>query len=81
MRSDDGIKNALVTGGTDGIGKQVATGRARKGCQVVILGRNEQKGSRAASELRRATGNRNIEFIRADLSLMSEARRLAEQDA
>ena len=81
MHRDDSIKNALVTGGTDGIGKQIAIGLARKGCQIVIVGRNEQKGARAASELRRATGNRNIEFVRADLSLMSEAKRLAEEIA
>lgn len=81
MSIDNGMKNALVTGGTDGIGKQIAIGLAREGCRVVIVGRNEQKGSRVAAELRWDTGNRNIEFLQADLSLMSEANRVAEEVA
>jgi len=70
-------KNALVTGGTDGIGREVALGLARAGHRVVVIGRDTQKGARAAEEINQTTGNSNVEFVPADLSVMSEARRVA----
>ena len=38
-------RRALITGGTDGIGKEVASGMARAGHRVLLVGRNRQKGS------------------------------------
>ncbi len=70
---------ALVTGGTGGIGKEVARGLAQRSMDVTIVGRAQSKGLRAAEDLRRATGNDHIDFIQADLSLMAEVRRVAEQ--
>src|SRR5262249_8459909 len=74
-------KTALVTGGTDGIGKEIARGLARKGHEVIVVGRNSQKGMRAANELRSTTANENVWILPADLSLMSEVRRLADEIA
>jgi NAD(P)-dependent dehydrogenase (short-subunit alcohol dehydrogenase family) len=68
---------ALVTGGTDGIGKEVARGLGRGGATVLVVGRDEAKGRRAEEELRSSTANDSIFFIRADLSLMREVERLA----
>lgn len=76
-----GGRSALVTGGTDGIGKEVALGIAHAGHRVLLVGRNTQKGSRAVEEIRRSTGNPNVGFLAADLSLMSEANRLASEVA
>jgi NAD(P)-dependent dehydrogenase (short-subunit alcohol dehydrogenase family) len=59
---------ALATGGTDGIGKAIAHELAGQGMRVVIVGSNAVKGAAAASELREASGNDHIEFLRADLS-------------
>ena len=70
---------ALVTGGTDGIGEATATGLARRGATVVIVGSTAQKGRDAATRIATETGNANVEFLRADLSLMSEGRRLADR--
>ena len=70
---------ALVTGGTGGIGREVARGLAERGTRVTIVGRTADKGRRAESELRAATGNQQIEFVRADLSLTREVRRVARQ--
>jgi NAD(P)-dependent dehydrogenase (short-subunit alcohol dehydrogenase family) len=74
-------KTALVTGGTDGIGKAIAIGLARAGCQVLIVGRDAEKGVRAESDVRRHTSNPSIHFLRADLGLVRDARRLASDVA
>lgn len=74
-------KWALVTGGTGGIGKEVARGLAQKRARLIIVGRDAEKGARAEREIRAATGNRDVEFIAADLSLVREANRLAGEVA
>jgi NAD(P)-dependent dehydrogenase (short-subunit alcohol dehydrogenase family) len=68
---------ALVTGGTDGIGKAIARALAVQGIGVVIVGSNAEKGAAAVSELRRSSGHDRIEFMPADLSLMRNAQALA----
>ena len=75
------LKNALVTGGTDGVGKEVARGLAHAGHRVIVVGRDVEKGVRAERELREATGNRGVLFLRADLSLAREACRLGDEVA
>ena len=45
-------KNALVTGGTDGVGKEVARGLALAGHRVVLVGRDAGKGARVEREMR-----------------------------
>src|SRR6266581_1071330 len=47
-------KNALVTGGTDGVGKEVARGLARAGHRVILVGRDADKGIRVEREMREA---------------------------
>lgn len=81
MSNDNLSKNALVTGGTDGIGREVARGLARSGHRVVIVGRDAQKGARVAQEIRQTTHNPNVEFFPADLSLMRETQRLGDEVA
>lgn len=75
------IKNAVVTGGTDGIGKEIARGLANAGCRVLLVGRDTRKGGRAARELQGAKHQADVRFVAADLSLVSEADRLAEEIA
>ena len=71
-------KTALVTGGTDGIGKEIARGLTNIGVHVLIVGRDPLKGERAASELR---DRGSVEFIPCDLSLVANAKWLASQVA
>src|ERR1700733_8183156 len=47
-------KHALVTGGTTGIGFGIAERFLREGARVVVTGRNQELGARAAAELRDA---------------------------
>jgi short-subunit dehydrogenase len=63
---------ALVTGGTDGIGKEIARGLAREGVDLVIVGRDAQKGERAAQDLRHSAGNPSVAFLQADLARMRQ---------
>jgi len=72
-------KTALVTGGTDGIGKEVARGLAIAGHRVIVIGRDRQKGERATSEIKAAAGNTETHYLRADLSLMGDTSRLANE--
>jgi NAD(P)-dependent dehydrogenase (short-subunit alcohol dehydrogenase family) len=67
---------AVVTGGTDGIGKEVARRLAARNIQVAIVGRDAKKGRSAESELRASTQNPRVDFLQADLSLLAECRRL-----
>jgi NAD(P)-dependent dehydrogenase (short-subunit alcohol dehydrogenase family) len=70
-------ETALVTGGTDGIGKAIARELAKHGSEVLIVGRDRGKGERAADELRASAGHDRVRFLEADLSLVRGARRLA----
>src|SRR5262245_31559188 len=72
-------ETALVTGGTDGIGKAIARGLAAMGVEVLIVGSDPDKGAWAEHELRVAAGHDRVYFLQADLSLMRETDRLADE--
>src|SRR5258705_831604 len=65
MRFQD--KVALVTGGSSGIGKEVATRFVAEGGSVVIIGRDAAKAEAAAKEVD-PTGKRAIVYV-GDVSL------------
>lgn len=56
----------LVTGASDGIGREAALTYARYGAQVLLLGRNAQKLERVASEIA-ATGKESPHYFLLDL--------------
>lgn len=70
-------KIILVTGATDGIGKQHALKLAQLGHSVLLHGRNLQKGQRVQQELVQATNNPNIDLFIADLASLREVQGLA----
>ena len=76
--SGRGGKVALVTGGTSGIGKATAMALAAMGADVVVVGRDRERGERAAEEIRAQTGGR-VDLALADLSSQAEVRNLAEE--
>ncbi|WP_433775361.1 SDR family oxidoreductase [Bacillus wiedmannii] len=78
MKSMNG-RICLVTGGTDGMGKEIARGLAQKGATVIITGRNPIKGKTVQDELRKNTGNPHIEFSIADFSSLESVRNLASE--
>jgi NAD(P)-dependent dehydrogenase (short-subunit alcohol dehydrogenase family) len=70
-------KVCLVTGGTSGIGWETAKYLTGKGAQVVIVGRNSQRGTKAVTSIRQINPEAQIEFMGADLSSMDSVRALA----
>ncbi len=71
-------KTGLITGGTSGIGKATAVALAAMGANVVITGRNEERGKQAVEEIRAESGRGAVELMLADLAGQAEVRRLAE---
>jgi len=71
-------KVVLITGGTSGIGRAAATALAGMGAEVVVTGRNKEKGEEALGEIRRESGNEEVSLLLADLAVQAEVRRLAE---
>jgi NAD(P)-dependent dehydrogenase (short-subunit alcohol dehydrogenase family) len=69
----------LVTGATDGLGKQVAHDLAASGATVLLHGRDPARGDATMSEIREATGNDRLSFHRADFASLAQVRRLAKE--
>lgn len=69
----------MVTGATDGIGRETAHALAEMGATVVVVGRNREKSVTTVNEIRSATGNPDVEFMLADLSSQEQIRRLADE--
>lgn len=74
-------KTCLVTGATRGIGRVAAVELARRGADVVLVGRDPARAEAAAAEARAAAGpdGGTIAVMIADLALMAEVRRLAAE--
>lgn len=71
-------KVILITGATGGIGLETARALARMGSKIVIVGRSPEKTHQVVAELQQTTGSQYIDSFLADLSLMAETRKLAE---
>ena len=67
----------LITGSTDGIGRQTAKELAKMGATVLLHGRNASKGAQVKDEIMRQTANANIDFFTANLANLDEVRHLA----
>ena len=72
-------KTILVTGATDGIGRQTALDLARMGARVLIHGRSKEKGIRVLDELNRETCNEKLALYVADFSSLADVRRMADE--
>ena len=70
-------KTALVTGGSEGIGKGIALALAKEGVDVAICARRKEPLEAAAAEIAKATG-RKIVAIPADLRKDADAKNFIE---
>jgi NAD(P)-dependent dehydrogenase (short-subunit alcohol dehydrogenase family) len=69
-------KTVLVTGGTSGIGEAIARAYAGAGAEVVITGRDEERGRRSVDSLLR--DGARARFVAADLARAEDVQRLAD---
>jgi NAD(P)-dependent dehydrogenase (short-subunit alcohol dehydrogenase family) len=79
MEMDMKKRTVLVTGSTDGIGKETALQLARMGAEVLLHGRSQEKGVAVQEEINRRTGNDRMQFFRADLSSQKQVRKMAAE--
>ena len=68
---------ALVTGATSGIGRAAALQLAQLGAEVIVHGRDAERGSKVVQEIQNAGGK--ARFIAADLADADDVRRLAAE--
>ncbi len=71
-------RTALVTGGTDGIGRAVAVGLADRGWRVCFVGRDAARGETVLAELRARAPGLAHAFMPTDLSSLDAVGRLAD---
>jgi len=69
-------KTTLITGSTDGVGRMVATRLGAEGWRVLVHGRDRGRGQEVVAAIKAFGGT--AEFLQADLSALSEVRRLAD---
>lgn len=76
---DLGLKDkvAIVTGGSEGIGKATAISMTREGARVVICARRKDVLEKAATEIRRITGG-TVLPVPADVSNPSDIERVVD---
>lgn len=72
-------KIVLVTGSTDGIGKQTALELAKKNAYVLIHGKDTERCHKTVSEIAAKSGNNKLQPFVADLSSLTQVKRLAQQ--
>jgi len=69
-------KVAIVTGGTSGIGREIAKTFAANGMHVVFSGRNEERGNRIVNDI--VAGGGDAMFVKADVRSEEDIRNLIE---
>src|SRR5215469_10718203 len=70
-------KLAIVTGATGGIGFECALALALAGAEVVVLGRNPEKGTAALSKINEAGAEARFELV--DLASLASINDFAER--
>jgi 3-oxoacyl-[acyl-carrier protein] reductase len=69
-------KTAIITGGSRGIGKEIATILAKKSVNVVICSRTQSEICSAAEDIKKLTGNSNALGVKCDVGIPSQVNSL-----
>lgn len=70
-------KTVLVTGSTDGLGRELALALAADGAHVIVHGRNAERGQAVVDEITKA-GRGSARFIAADFASLQAVREFAD---
>lgn len=70
-------RNVLITGSTDGLGREVARRVASLGAHVIVHGRSRERGEALVREIA-TQGKGSARFYAADFASLAQVRRLAE---
>lgn len=71
-------KIILVTGSTDGIGKEAAYEMASMGHEIIMHGKRDKYGENLAEEFKRKTNNPDIHYFNCDLSDFKDIEKFTE---
>lgn len=72
-------KTILITGATDGIGKQTALKLARMGHHILVHGRSAERAENVVREIQHTIGNTRVDPLVADLARLDDVSNLASQ--
>ncbi|GAA2043016.1 hypothetical protein GCM10009839_52580 [Catenulispora yoronensis] len=72
------MPTTVITGGTDGIGRALATTYLARGHDVLVVGTSTAKGEEFLAAAEHAGAGGRAHFLQADLSLVAENRRAVE---
>src|SRR5688572_11096106 len=76
---DQSGKLALITGATGGLGYETALALARAGADLVLTGRNPEKGTDALARIRAEVPSARISYQGLDLSALANVAAFAER--
>jgi NAD(P)-dependent dehydrogenase (short-subunit alcohol dehydrogenase family) len=68
----------MITGASSGIGRATALGLAQLGARLVLVCRDRDRAERVRADIERATGNRDVLILLADLSSQQAIRQVAK---
>ena len=72
-------RNVLVTGATDGIGRQTALELARRGFHVIVHGRSGERIHATRDQIAREVPGAKIDYVEADFQVLAQVRRMAAE--
>ena len=72
-------KTYVITGATAGIGRITAREIAKQGARVILACRSREKTLATIEELKKETGNDQIEFVKLDLGDLASVREAAKE--
>lgn len=72
-------KTILITGSTDGIGRQTALELAQMGYEVILHGRKQSRGAAAIQAIQQQTANGRLHYLNADFTDFAEVNHLADK--
>ena len=72
-------KKIMVTGATDGIGKELSRMFAFSGASLILHGRNPERLANTQKEIKDESGNPDIQTVMADFASLSRVKGMAEE--